>query len=140
MSELHASGNAKSRRIIVALAIAGSVMLGACNRQYNERANQESERKMNLVLVEMIRRAKPENKSVLESGKIFVNIKNLDMPVVGVAVPNKFTGKRILVSFTAEHFQDTEIDVLAHEGLEDFERALKLSERQEAQPHKTGAN
>ncbi len=94
---------------------------------------------MQRVLAEMVRRAKPEEKPILESGKIFVNLKDLDIPVVGVAVPNRVTGKRILVSFTSEHFDETGIDVLAREGLEDFERALKASQSENVRPPTTGA-
>lgn len=139
MSEIDAREKARTRRTVMAFAIAGTMMLASCNHWPSESANQETERKIKLVLAEMIRRAKPEGRTTLVSGRIFLKIQDLDMSAVGVAVPNQNTGKRIWVSFTSEHFQNTGIDVLAREGLEDFERAVKLSERQKAQPNETGA-
>jgi hypothetical protein len=86
---------------------------------------------MKLVLGEMVHQAKePEDKSTLGSGKVFVNLKGFDMPVAGAEVPNRFTGKRILLSFTWEHSQEAEVDALAREGMADLTRTLKASEPQ----------
>jgi hypothetical protein len=89
--------------------------------------------KMKLVLAKMAEDAsEPNDKGALESAKIFVHLKGFDMPVVGAAVPNRLTGKRILVSFTKEHFQEGKVDALAREGLADLTRAMKLSEAEKA--------
>jgi len=137
---LHRSNRSTHHVIaIVILALTGTAILASCNRGRNERAAQEAASKMQPLLAEMGRQARPEEKTIMETGKIFVNLKGFDIPVVGVAVPNKVTGKRVLVSFTEEHFKETEISVLAHEGLEDFERALKVSQPENVQPSSTGA-
>ena len=93
---------------------------------------------MKLVRAEMVRQSQePDAKQALESGKIFVNLKGLDMAIVGVSIPNTITGKRILVSFTQEHFEKNQVDVLAREGLEDFAMALKTSDSQSSQAGRT---
>src|SRR5208283_1986717 len=65
--------------------------------------------------------------AVISNGEIFVNVKDLGGPVIGVTVPNRFTGKHILVAFTRVRFDATDINTLAKESLEDFTRAELLS-------------
>jgi hypothetical protein len=105
------------------------LVLASCN-QWNKGISKDTAalEKMTRVQEEMVRQApEPADKAAIEAGRVFVNIEDLDMSVVGVAVPNRLTGKRIHVSFLREHFDQSAVDVLAREGLVDYKRALASS-------------
>ncbi len=109
-----------------------------CSRWKDRSESQEAESaeaRMRLVVQEAIRQAaKPSDKAAFQSGRVFVNLKGLDMQIVGVAVPMVSTGKRALVSFAMDHFQKTSVDTLAKETLEDFGRASQASESPRTAP------
>ena len=114
---------------IVCCSVFAAFALASCNQWNKDSSNDAAAlKKMKLVQAEMVRQA-PEraDKAAIESGRVFVNIKGLDMSVVGVAVPDRLTGKRIHVSFLREHFDQAAVDVLAREGLADYSRALAIS-------------
>lgn len=122
------------RRKIVGFVLFVGFVLASCNQLKSKDNSKETEAltgKMKRVQAEMVRQAEePTDKAAIESGTVFVHFKDLEdlgMPIIGVAVPNRLTGKRILVSFTREHFDQSAVDVLAREGLVDYKRALTSS-------------
>lgn len=119
---------------IVCFSVFAAILLTSCNELKSKDNSKETDaltEKMKRVQAEMVRQAQePADKEAIESGTVFVHFKDfedLDMPIIGVAVPNRLTGKRILVSFTREHFDQSAADVLGHEGLVDYNRALASS-------------
>ncbi len=92
-------------------------------RKPNEHARDEVYlTKMRLVVEEAIRQTQDAaEKEELRSGNVFVDLKDLGMPVVGVSVP---VGKsKIHVSFMLDYFQSRDVPVLASDALRDFRRA-----------------
>lgn len=88
------------------------------------RADIES--KLNLVLQQMVSRCDDAtDKQALRAAKLFQKLQNLD--VVGFSVPINSGSNHVHVSFTLDHFQQTPLDVLAAEGLEDFQTAKASS-------------
>lgn len=79
--------------------------------------------KMRLVVDEAIRQTQdPIEKEEFRSGKVFVKIEGLDMPLVGVSV---LVGKSKLdVSFMLDYFESNDVPVLAKDALRDFRRAV----------------
>lgn len=119
---------------IVCFTVFAAVVLTSCNQSKNKDNSKDSvalTEKMKRVQAEMVRQAQePADKAAIESGTVFVHFKDLEdlgMPIIGVAVPNRLTGKRILVSFTRENFDQNAVEVLAREGLVDYNRALASS-------------
>lgn len=119
---------------IVCFGAFAAIVLTSCNQLKSKDNSKETDalnNKMKRVQAEMVRQAEePADKAAIESGTVFVHFKDLEdlgMPIIGVAVPNRLTGKRILVSFTREHFDQSAVDVLAREGLVDYKRALASS-------------
>ncbi|HEV2197602.1 MAG TPA: hypothetical protein VGR55_18595 [Candidatus Acidoferrum sp.] len=128
----HENGGMTIGRLkIVCFGVFAAIVLTSCNQLKSKDNSKETDalnHKMKRVQAEMVRQAQePADKAAIESGRVFVNIEALDMSVVGVAVPNRLTGKRIHVSFLREHFDQAAVDVLAREGLVDYNRALASS-------------
>jgi hypothetical protein len=86
--------------------------------------NDATKQKLDQVLQEMIRMADdPAEKSVLAQAKPFGHIKNLDMAVVGLEVPQKDQDRRVHISFTLEYFNEHDVKTLAQEALRDWRSA-----------------
>jgi hypothetical protein len=103
MKEMFDSREKRPRLVktIFILVVGALLAVTSCGRRTNTRIDQDAERKMKLVLGERVHQAKePEHKAALDPGKVFVHRKGFDMAVVGAHVPHRFTGKRILVSFS----------------------------------------
>ena len=116
---------------IVGFATFAAFVLTSCNQLKSTKSAKDTAaltEKMKRIQTEMVRQVQdPMDKAAIESGTIVVDIKGLDGSFVGVSVPNRFTGKRIFVFFTREHFDQNAITVLAREGLVNFNRALASS-------------
>ena len=67
------------------------------------------------------------HRELLARGNVFVNLDGLDIPCVGVTVPNGGGEQRIHVSFTQEWFHSHSDDEIAAAVLEDLKVALAES-------------
>ncbi|WP_372720663.1 hypothetical protein [Novipirellula sp.] len=64
------------------------------------------------------------HRELLARGNVFVDLDGLDIPCVGVTVPNDSHANRIHVSFTQDWFRSHSDDEIAEAMLEDLQRAL----------------
>jgi len=86
--------------------------------------NNDIKQKLDQVLQEMVRLTDdPAEKRLLGQAEPLGSIKDLDMAVVGFALPQKEKDRRIQVSFALDYFKEHDVKTLAQEALKDWRSA-----------------
>lgn len=109
--------------IIVSLAYMGC----ASEQEQASPLSAEAIRMKAIVLIAIDKAADPSHRELLKNGGVFVDLQDLDVPCVGVAVPLPETENRAFLSFTKEWFHAHTNDEVATALLEDLDKALSES-------------
>lgn len=115
------------KALICLLSLVWMVAESGCsagNNGKHERELTEIESKLNDVLQRMISQCEdPKDEETLKDAELFQNLEGLSMEVVGFSVPLNSGSNRAHISFALDYFRLTPADVLAAQGLEDFQMA-----------------
>jgi hypothetical protein len=118
-----------------------AVGCGSTSQPTGSSSGESAKEKMQRVVTEAIRQSDdPLEKAALQEGKVFVNLKDLDMEIVGVSLVMNAKGNRGHISFTRDRFEAGTVEDLAKAVLEDL-RAVrqKLGEGEADSARECGA-
>jgi hypothetical protein len=121
------------RAVIVATVLSLlAVGCGSTSQPTGSSSGESAKAKMQRVVTEAIRQSDdPWEKAALREGKVFVNLKDLEMEIVGVSVVMNAKGNRGHISFTRDLFEAGSVEDLAKGVLKDLRVVRqKLQERE----------
>lgn len=98
-----------------------------CTKPSSQKRPADSQRMAEIVEIAQRMATVPQHHDLLGRGTLFVDIEGLDIPCVGVSVPNPNSTNRILISFTQEWFTTHSDDEIAMAILSDLQNALAES-------------
>ncbi|MGA2498742.1 MAG: hypothetical protein ABSH20_13445 [Tepidisphaeraceae bacterium] len=95
-------------------------VLGGCRD--TPKAATSREKKLDLVVNDAARVAAPDDRAAFAQAAPFTNVQGLEVTVIGFRVPLDDGKRRVLISFTHEHFDATGVEQLAAEAVADYVR------------------
>ena len=110
-------------RCILILAL-GVTFAGCSSRQSASADDVAAERMAKIATLASTRAENESHRQLLQRGKVFVNLEDLDVPCIGVSVVINEDGNRAFLSFTREWFDEHDDDAIAAAMLEDLAKAL----------------
>jgi hypothetical protein len=106
---------------MLAFLVPIALLVAGCSRPLESAASSSGETakaRMERVVQEAIRRSNdPAEKALLETSKVFVNIKDFEIEVVGVSIVINAKGNRAFIAFTRDLFESSAMAELAENTL-----------------------